>query len=148
MKLKFVKTHPDAKIPTKAYPDDHCYDLYAVSEEEIATNVWKYGFGLAFELEKGHVYNPRINYALKIYPRSSIWKTGMILSNYSGIIDEGYRNEISAVFYHVMPNMPRYEKGQKIAQLCIEASEDVEFVEVEELGDSARGLKGYGSSGK
>lgn len=148
MRIKFIKTHPDAKIPTKAYNKDYCYDLYAVSEEEIAPNVWKYGFGLALQMDKDGVYNSRIRHAIKIYPRSSICKTGMILSNSCGIVDEGYRNEISAVFYHVMPNMPRYKAGDKIAQMCVETTVELDFIEVDSLDASERGLNGYGSSGR
>ena len=39
-------------------------------------------------------------------PRSSIYKTGMILANSCGTVDYSYRGEICAFFYHVMPNMP------------------------------------------
>ena len=40
MIVKFKRFHKDAKIPTQAYDNDFCVDLYAVSEEEIAPNVW------------------------------------------------------------------------------------------------------------
>lgn len=43
MKVKFKKTHPDAKEPFKKYNEDFCYDLYATSCEQIAPNVYKYG---------------------------------------------------------------------------------------------------------
>jgi dUTP pyrophosphatase len=72
----------------------------------------------------------------------------MILSNGTGTVDEGYTNEISAVFYHVMPNMPRYKVGDKIAQMKIGTTYPIEFNEVEELDKTERGMNGYGSSGK
>lgn len=165
MRVKFKRYHKDAKIPTKAYKGDFCYDCYAVSEEEIAPNVWKYdlGFGLQIErfdevIEEGYLggygkptmidlsISP-INLSIDIRPRSSVWKTGMILSNCEGTIDEGYLNTISAVFYHVMPNMPRYKVGDRICQMKIGATLPIEFVEVDELNDTERGMKGYGSSG-
>lgn len=165
MRVKFKRYHEDAKIPTKAYKGDFCYDCYAVSEEEIAPNVWKYdlGFGLQIErfdevIEEGYLggyekptmidlsISP-INLSIDIRPRSSVWKTGMVLSNCEGTIDEGYLNTISAVFYHVMPNMPRYKVGDRICQMKIGATLPIEFVEVDELNDTERGMKGYGSSG-
>lgn len=146
MKIKFKKLHPDAKMPQKAHDDDFCYDVWAVSEEEVAPNVWKYGLGFALQttesIPKGQ------DFAINIYPRSSVWKTGMVLSNCLGVVDQGYTGEISAVFYHVMPNMPRYKKGDKIAQLQIVWAEDLEFIEVDELNETERGAGGYGSTGK
>lgn len=146
MKVKFLKLHPDAEVPTKAYADDYCYDLKAISEEEIHPGVWKYGFGLAFQIDKGHVFNPNLNYSIKIKPRSSIFKTGMELSNSVGVVDFGYRNEVSAIFYHLKPELPRYRKGDYVAQMCIEVTTNIDFEEVEQLDPSERGLKGYGSS--
>lgn len=170
MKVKFKKFHSDAKIPQKAYDKDFCYDVYAVSEKEIAPNVWQYGLGFGLQIERdmepvlrhtqelfGRLNNVNTSVNLQqspivlsidMRPRSSVWKTGMILSNCQGTIDEGYCNEISAVFYHVMSNMPRYRVGDKIAQIKIGATLPIQFVEVKEFEDTERGLRGYGSSGK
>lgn len=71
----------------KAHEDDFCYDVVAVSEEEVAPNVWKYGLGLAFQVERDS-QNP-IDICIDFRPRSSAWKTGMVLSNCYGTIDEG-----------------------------------------------------------
>lgn len=170
MKVKFKRYHEDARIPEKAYDKDFCYDVYAISEEEIAPNVWKYGFGFGLQIERGYEemgITPKIvncsddtfDYcgiqfkespmilSIDIRPRSSVWKTGMVLSNGQGTVDEGYLNEISAVFYHVLTNMPRYKVGEKIAQLKIGFTFPIEFVEVEEFKETERGMKGYGSSG-
>jgi dUTP pyrophosphatase len=162
MKVKFKRFHEDAKIPTKAYGGDFCYDVYAVTEEEIAPNVWKYGLGFGLQIERdieniikhpdGFVsfaldlqYSP-INLSIDIRPRSSVWETGMVLSNCEGTGDEGYTNEYSAVFYHLIPNMPRYKVGDKIAQLKIGITFPIDFVDVTEFNDTERGMRGYGSS--
>lgn len=164
MKVKFKRFHEDAKIPTKAYSGDFCYDVYAVTEEEIAPNVWKYGLGFGLQIERdieniikhpnGFVsfaldlqYSP-INLSIDIRPRSSVWKTGMVLSNCEGTGDEGYTNEYSAVFYHVFPNMPRYKVGDRVGQIKIGCALPIAFEEVTELEERERGLNGYGSSGK
>lgn len=157
-------------MPKKAYPNDFCYDVYAVSEEKLAPGVYKYGIGLGFQIERGDevlikdVMNMfgsptwtgctidmkrcPLNLSIDLRPRSSVWKTGMVLSNCVGTIDEGYTNEISAIFYHVMPTMPRYRVGDRIGQVKIGVTLPIEFEEVEELNKTDRGLNGYGSSGK
>lgn len=169
MKVKIKKLHPDAKLPFKKYEEDFCYDLYAVSCEEIAPNVWKYGLGLAFEIDRiceqplGRMFDvsdcissaqymtfygtPTI-LSLDFRPRSSVWKTGMVLSNCTGTIDELYRGEVSAIFYHVMPNMPKYEIGDRVIQCKLGFTLPIEWEEVEELSETERGTGGYGHTGR
>ena len=146
MQVKVKKVNENAVIPFKTHDNDFCYDCVAVSEEEIAPNVWKYGLGLAFEMERDDV-DDNIIYSIDARPRSSIWKTGMILSNCEGTIDELYRGEVMAVFYHVMPNMPRYKVGDRICQIKIGATVSIKFIEVNELNDTSRGEGGFGSTG-
>ena len=52
MRLLFKRLTPEAKIPTKAYEGDFCYDVTAVSCEEIAPNVYKYGLGFALAIDR------------------------------------------------------------------------------------------------
>ena len=144
MRVKIKRLDPKAVIPFKTYDRDFCYDCIAVSEEEVAPNVWKYGLGFALEIEDGEI---DIIPSAEIRPRSSIWKTGMVLSNSVGTVDEPYRGEISAVFYHVMPNMPRYKVGDKVCQLHITTTERIDFELAEELTPTNRGCNGYGSTG-
>ena len=152
MKVKFKRLHKDAVIPSKKIEDDFCFDLTAVTEEEIAPNVWRYGFGFALQIVNNMRIEPIKEYCslcFSIRPRSSVWKTGMILSNCIGTVDEGYTGEISAVFYHVMPNMERYHIGDRIAQLYFDqTTKFLDFIEVNKLDETERGSNGYGSTGK
>ena len=152
MKVKFKRLHKDAVIPSKKIEDDFCFDLTAVTEEEIAPNVWRYGFGFALQIVNNMRIEPIKEYCslcFSIRPRSSVWKTGMILSDCIGTIDEGYTGEISAVFYHVMPNMERYHVGDRIAQLHFDqTTKFLDFIEVNKLDETERGDGGYGSTGK
>ena len=170
MIVRFKKLHPDAVVPFKTYPEDFCYDVVATSEQEIAPNVWKYGIGLAFEIQGGPedlvvedefgkeliripqdrntMQGLRWNVSLDLRPRSSIYKTGMVLSNAVGTVDELYRGEVSAVFYHVFSGMPRYRVGDRIGQIKLGFTLPIEFEEVDELGRTLRGDGGYGSTGK
>ena len=160
MLVRFKRLHPDAVVPFKTYPEDFCYDVVATSEEEIAPNVWKYGIGLAFEIgglryvkgnidyEDRYIEIPDMMFSLDFRPRSSIYKTGMVLSNAVGTVDNLYRGEVSAVFYHVFPDMPRYRVGDRIGQIKLGFTLPIEFEEVDELIQTARGDGGYGSTGR
>lgn len=161
MKVKVKKISEGAVLPYKKYQPDFCYDVVATSCEEVASNVYKYGLGLAFQIERGieritdigkieewYAHCSRLNLSLDFRPRSSVWQTGMVLSNCEGTIDELYTGEVSAVFYHIMPNMPKYEVGDRIGQIKIGVTFPIEFVEVEELDKTARGDGGYGSTGR
>lgn len=165
MKVKFKKLRENAKLPTKAHKDDFCYDVYACDCEEVAPNVYKYPLGFALQIENdenvniahfaedvvngGSIFSSWEDTLLSIdfRPRSSIYKTGMVLCNSVGTGDRPYTGEYCAFFYHVMPNMPKYEPGDRIAQMKIGFTVPIEFVEVEELDDTERGDGGFGSSG-
>ena len=144
--VKIKPLNEGAVVPFKTYNLDMCYDVVAVSEEEVAPNVWKYGLGFACEMSLPE-YDTDKCYSIDLRPRPSIWKTGMVLSNSIGTIDYLYRGEISAVFYHVMPSMPRYKVGDKIGQICISETPRIVFRRVDELNETDRGVSGYGSTG-
>ena len=148
MKVKFMKLHPDAEIPKKKYAKDFCFDVKAVREEEVAPNVWKYYLGFALQIDNSGIYNSSVIHGIDIRPRSSVWKTGMMLSNSEATIDFDYRGEISMVFYHVFPDMPRYRVGDRIGQLKIGSTVDITFECAETLDSTERGTGGYGSTGR
>ena len=145
MKIKIKKFDDSVKPPKEAHAGDYGYDVYAVSEEEVAPNVWKYGLGLAMQPIRESKYEGK-KICIDFRCRSSVWKTGMILSNCIGTIDEIYTGEVKAVFYHIMPNMPRYKVGDKIGQLTLSITEPMEFIEVESLDKTERGDGGFGST--
>jgi dUTP pyrophosphatase len=157
MKVKFKKLRENAKLTTKAHNDDFCYDVYACDCEEVAPNVYKYHLGFALQIDSDESID-LLDYVKRTYyrsilsidfrPRSSVWKTGMVLCNSCGTVDRGYTGEVCAFFYHVMPNMPKYEPGDRVAQMKIGFTVPIEFVEVEELDETERGDGGFGSTGK
>ena len=157
MKVKFKKLRENAKLPTKVHDDDFCYDVYACDCEEVAPNVYKYPLGFSLQIDNDERidlldYVKRTCYrsilSIDFRPRSSVWKTGMVLCNSCGTVDRGYTGEVCAFFYHVMPDMPKYEPGERVAQMKIGFTVPIEFVEVEELDDTERGDGGFGSTGK
>ena len=164
MKIKLKKLNDNAKLPTQSKTGDFCYDVWAVSEEEVRPNIWRYGLGFKYEIERAPVFSETppfgfsfrtreeyygYNVCISFRPRSSVWKTGMVLSNSVGTLDEFYRGEAMAVFYHIMPEMERYHVGDRIGQICISISPKVEFEFVDEINeDTERGEGGFGSTGK
>ena len=150
-------------VPFKTHDGDFCYDVVAVSCEEIAPNVYKYDLGIALEIVRNHMsYTVPFNgiskavdlreldirLSIDIRPRSSVWKTGLSLCNCEGTGDEPYRGWYSAIFYHVYPNMPKYEVGDRIGQMKIGFTVPIEFIETDELSDTERGCGGFGSTGQ
>ena len=163
MKVKLKKIRNSAQLPTQARNGDMCYDVVATTEEEIAPNVWRYGLGWKYEIERDKSFNalsafdpfskPSVldeyTVCIDFRPRSSIWETGMVLSNSEGTLDEFYRGEAMAVFYHVLPNMERYHVGDKIGQIKIGVAPKVAFEFVDEINENTeRGEGGFGSTGK
>lgn len=146
MKVRIKKLNENAVIPFKTYDKDFCYDVVAVSEEEIAPNVWKYGLGLAFQLVRDDSFKG--NLSIDFRPRSSVYKTGMVLSNCTGTVDELFTGEVSAVFYHIFPNMERYKVGDRIGQIKLGITLPMEFEEVQDLSETERGANSYGSTGR
>ncbi len=161
MKVKFKKLRENAELPTKSHDDDFCYDVFACDCEEVAPNVYKYPLGFALQIDEdenvgfphfdaaGSFLNNRSgNVSIDFRPRSSIWKTGMSLCNSCGTVDRGYTGEICAYFYHVLPDMPKYKAGDRVAQMKIGVTEPIKFIEVEELNETERGDGGFGSTGE
>lgn len=143
MKLKVKKLSPESKLPYRAHPGDAGLDLYARSFDMAGTNLVAYGTGVAVEVPEGHVG--------LLFPRSSIYKTDLRMSNSVGVIDSGYRGEIIVKFDYkeLSPDvhMRRYKLGERIAQLVVVPYTQVNVEEVTELGSSERGVGGFGSSG-
>jgi dUTP pyrophosphatase len=129
-----------AKIPTRAYEHDAGFDLY-VDKTEWNDNPNKYvvHFGVAFEIPQG--------YMGLIFPRSSIYKRSLRLSNAVGVIDSGYRGEVKAVFDIRYLDCEYYYLEERAAQIVFIKLPDVELKVVDELSKSQRGEGGYGSSG-
>lgn len=139
MTVKIKRTQPGAALPTKAHATDAGYDLYAVSKAYDDVGNVVYGTGIAVEIPRGYVG--------LVFPRSSIARTSLTLSNSVGVIDSGYRGEIMAKF-RISKIGTEYQRGERVAQLIIIPYPEIEFEEVEELSDSDRGTGGYGSSGR
>ena len=117
-------------------------DITSISREIVITGDYEYveyGTGLAFEIPVGHVG--------LLFPRSSVSKKDMFLSNAVGVIDSGYRGEVSFRFKRLAWDSTLYNVGEKIGQLVIIPYPQIELEQIKELSETERGADGYGSSG-
>jgi len=142
MKIKIKKLNPKAVIPQYAKYGDAGVDLIATSIISDKPNQITYGMGIAMEIPEGFVG--------LVFPRSSIRKTDLVLSNCVGVIDSGYRGELQATFNKINHHSVRkedYKIGDRIAQIIILPYPQIEFTEVEVLSNTERGEGGFGSTG-
>src|SRR5262249_58594874 len=94
--------------------------------------------GIAIELPPG--------YEAQVRPRSGLGLKHSLTVNF-GTIDPGYRGEVRVVMFNLGKADYAIEKGDRIAQLVVSQYQAIEWEEGE-LGDSARGAGGFGSSGR
>lgn len=150
MEVRIKKFHPDAVIPKYAKTGDAGMDLTAVTKSYDCDGNIVYGTGLAFEIPEGYVG--------LVFPRSSLSRLDIALSNCVGVIDSGYRGEVTVKFKPAMLfnreqrpiilNNRSYEVGERVAQIIIIPYPQITFIEADELSETERGTGGYGSSGK
>jgi dUTP pyrophosphatase len=142
--VKIKKLNPKAVIPSYATSGDAGMDLIATSIISETPSQITYGLGIALEIPDGFVG--------LVFPRSSIRKTRLQLSNSVGVIDSGYRGELQATFNKIqgIDNIERdsYKVGDRICQIMIIPYPPIEFKEVDELTNTERGEGGFGSTGK
>jgi dUTP pyrophosphatase len=131
----------NAVVPGRAYAGDAGLDLSACERVELGPG--ERGIvptGLAIAIPEGH--------AGYVQPRSGLAaKHGISIVNAPGLIDSGYRGELLVILLNTDAHEPFVvEPGMRIAQLVILELPEVELVEVDELPDSERGVRGHGSS--
>lgn len=142
--LKFKLLNEDAQMPEYAHEGDAGMDVRNCEEFSIAGGEGPIlvHTGLAVEIPEG--------YELQVRPRSGLaLKCGITVLNSPGTIDSNYRGEIGVILvcHKGADFIYHFEKGERIAQLVLAKVERARSVEVKELGDTARGEGGFGSSG-
>ncbi len=139
-----VRLDPDLPLPGYAHQGDAGADLVARIEVLLEPNGGRamVPTGIALALPEG--------YAGFVQPRSGLaLRHGVTCLNTPGLIDSGYRDELSVLLVNTDPEVPyRVQRGDRIAQLVIQRVESAEFVEVGSLSDTERGLGGFGSTGR
>jgi dUTP pyrophosphatase len=139
--LPVRRLRDDAVVPTQAYPGDAGLDLTACERVEL-------GPGERAVVPTGLAVAVPDGYAGFVQPRSGLAaEHGLTILNTPGLIDSGYRGELRVVLHNSDRTTPFVvEPGMRIAQLVVLPVAELELVEVEELPESERGVRGFGSS--
>lgn len=160
LNIKIKKLLENAVIPSYSKKGDAGLDLTATTID-YENETLSYGTGISIEIPKGYVG--------LIYPRSSIFKKDLVLSNSVGVIDSGYRGEIGLKFKTTLEvsasrvrndktevelnsatfgnKLNIYNVGDRIGQIIIMPYPEIKFEQVNELSETERGEGGYGSTG-
>lgn len=139
--IRIKRLRPDARVPKYDYPDDSGAGVFAAEDCTLQPLERKaVPTGLSVEVPPG--------LEIQVRPRSGLaLEHGLTLLNTPGTVDSGYRGEIKVILINLGSEPYRVEKGQKIAQLVLTPVLRARFEEVEDLSDSKRGSRGFGSTG-
>jgi dUTP pyrophosphatase len=141
IELPVVRLRDDAVVPERAYSGDAGLDLASCERVELAPGERALvGTGLAVAIPEGH--------AGFVQPRSGLAaRHGITIVNSPGLVDSGYRGELRVVLLNTDRSETFVvEPGMRIAQLVVVPAPGVEPVVVDELPESERGVRGFGSS--
>jgi len=140
--LQYQICHDDAIKPTRSHKYDTGFDVNLVSvyKEYPDISVTLYSTGLKVKPPQG--------FYIDLVPRSSMSKTGYMLANSVGIIDQNYTGEILAAIKKVDNNAPSIQLPCKMVQLVPRLWHDMTAVQVDSIEATSRGEGGFGSTDK
>ena len=140
--VQFVKTFDHAVVPSKGTPDSVGYDLTAINfVRKLNSNTYLYDTGIQVKPPKG--------YYVEILPRSSMSKTGHVLTNSTGIIDPDYRGNLMIALTKVNSHCEDLRLPFTRCQMILRRYVDFHLEEVPVLDlDTVRGTGGFGSTDK
>ena len=143
LQIPLVRLNAELEVPTYAKTGDAGVDLRSAIDLTLAAGGHRalVPTGVAIAIPEG--------YAGFVQPRSGLAsKHGVTCLNTPGLIDSGYRGELKVLLINTDPTEDfLITRGERIAQLVIQAVERADFVEVGTLDDSERGDGGFGHTG-
>ncbi|MGL5788138.1 MAG: dUTP diphosphatase [Bacteroidales bacterium] len=143
MKVKIINKSKH-ELPDYATAHAAGMDIRANLSEAVTLNPMErilIPTGLYLELPAG--------FEAQIRPRSGLaLKKGITVLNSPGTIDADYRGEVGIILINLSKDSFVIEDGERICQMVIAAHEQVQWIEVEELGETDRGDGGFGHTGK
>lgn len=142
IQVRVKKLHEMAKVPKYAHTGDYgdlAADLCSVEDITLRTgDVRTIATGIAMEFPS--------EYGGIIADRSGLAMRG--LTTFAGVIDPGYRGEIRVVVSYFGKEPLSIKVGDRIAQIRIVRRIEANFVEAEEITETERSARGFGSSGQ
>jgi len=144
LEIPVVRLDPGLPLPSYGHPGDAGADLHASHDAVVPAGGGRVlvGTGIAIALPEG--------WAGFVQPRSGLaLKAGVTVLNAPGLVDAGYRDELRVILVNTDPVDDHHVKrGDRIAQLVVQRVEECRFTPVDNLGASARGVGGFGSTGR
>jgi len=144
VKIEVRRLDPEIELPAPQHPGDAGHDLRARTAVRLEPRGGRalVPAGIAIAIPPG--------YAGFVQPRSGLaLRHGVTCLNTPGLIDAGYRDEICVLLVNLDPEHAfEVQRGDRIAQLVVQAVEEIDWVEVDVLDDTTRGLGGWGSTGR
>lgn len=141
MKVKVLRTDPEAQLPAYAHPGDAGMDVRSIENATLAP-------GARALVRTGLVLELPPDAEAQVRPRSGLaLKHGVTVLNAPGTIDAGYRGEVGVILVNLGAEPFVVEKGMKIAQLVVAPVAQAEIVEVSAVDATDRGAGGFGSTG-
>ena len=136
--LRVRLLRPEAKLPVRAHPTDSGADAFACADVVPSQCAQMVPLGIACDIPPG--------YELQIRPRSGLSKKGVHCA--LGTVDQGYTGELKAIVWWSWREGEPIRRGDRICQLVLAPVALPEIVQVDEIGETARGANGFGSSGR
>jgi dUTP pyrophosphatase len=144
LSVPVLRIDPELPLPSYAHPGDAGADLYARQDALLRAGGGRalVPTGVAVAIPPGH--------AGFVQPRSGLaLRHGVTCLNTPGLIDAGYRGELAVLLVNTDPTEDYLvRRGDRVAQLVVQAVEAVAFEPVEELPSAARGAGGFGHTGR
>lgn len=144
VEVRFRRLSPAAIVPSYMSTGAAGCDVTACLEEKL--DVGPLGrvavsTGLSVEIPVG--------FEIQVRPRSGLaWKKGLTVVNAPGTIDSDYRGEVKVLLVNLGTESVTIEPGERIAQLVLQKVDQIDWVAADELTETARGVGGFGSTGR
>lgn len=139
IKVKIKRLHPEAKVPIYGSEEAAGFDLFAVEDKVLEPNeIAVIKTGICLEIAPG--------YCWQFWDRSGMATKG--IRHFAGLGDSDYRGEFKVVLQNCNKEPYKIEKGDRIVQVVPVPIVRADFEEVSELSETARGEKGFHSTGK
>ena len=143
--LKTKRLSENAKLPTKVRKKDAGFDLYCVADNEFAEDGFRFLPGQIKRFKTDVAIAAPDGYMLLLEDRSGMGNKGV--TKFAGVIDQLYTGEIQVILCNLSKDVVTIKPGDRIIQFLVLPVPDVEVVEVDNLDETDRGDKSFGSSG-
>jgi dUTP pyrophosphatase len=144
IEIKLSRLPHGEGLPLPRYASEDAVGLDVTSAEELVLQPGErhaVATGFAIEIPRG--------YEVQVRPRSGLAiKNGITCLNTPGTIDSDYRGEIKVILINLGQEPFEVRRGERIAQLVPAPVLRADFVEASQLGETARGTGGFGSTGR